>query len=69
MSRSLTEYAIRWEPAPPYPDMSRPFLSVDEAKRALDDSAFEGEIVARTVTYSEWRKAVVAHGMGSAAGV
>lgn len=54
MSKSLTEYAIRWEPAPPYPDMSHPFLDRDEAARALSESAFEGEVVKRTVTYGDW---------------
>lgn len=54
MSKSLTEYAIRWEPAPPYPDMSRAWLDRDEATRALSESAFEGEIVKRKVTYGDW---------------
>lgn len=58
MSRTLTEYAIRWEPAPPYPDMSKSFLARGEAERALRESAFDGEIVQRTVTYGEWEPVI-----------
>lgn len=54
MSRSLTEYAIRWEPAPPYPDMSQSFYTFEEAQENLEASAFNGEVVKRTVSYTEW---------------
>jgi len=56
MSRRLTEYAIHWEPAPPYPDFSAPFYSLEEALEALARSAFTGVVVAREVAYGEWRE-------------
>ncbi len=57
MSRSLVEYAVRWEPAPPYPDFSRVVYTREEAAEMLQGSAFSGEVVARRVTYEEWSAA------------
>lgn len=57
MSRSLVEYAVRWEPAPPYPDFSRVVYTRAEADKILQGSVFLGEVVERRVTYGEWSSA------------
>lgn len=51
-----TEYAIRWaEPAPGLLDISTPHGSLPMVEMALEGSAFDGSIVQRTVTESDWQ--------------
>ncbi len=49
------EWAIRWaEPAPGLLDVSQPFDTWREAHLKLAESAFDGEVVHRTVLTGDW---------------
>ena len=52
---SRVEYAIRWDTALlGFPDISTPHESRAMVEMALEGSAFNGEIVRRVVTETEW---------------